>query len=85
MNILDNVIILALIAGAFFLGKKISDNYNSGIIEHLLFQLRLNSAEKGVGYVAPPTKRKLVPIGQDFMDKLKETGHATQSLRTPHT
>lgn len=84
MQILDNVIILLLIVVSFVAGKKISDSYNERIIQELIYQLRLDAAERGVGYVAPPVKvpKKFVPIGQPFMDKLKEQGHATQALRT---
>lgn len=85
MQILDNIIILMLPVLAFIAGKKISDHYHESIIQHLEYQLRLNAARDGVGYVAPPVKKKLVPIGQPFMDKLKENGHATQALRNPHT
>lgn len=85
MQIVDNLIILILIAASFFAGKKISDSYNASQIQELQYQLRLYAARDGVGYVAPPVKKKLVPIGQPFMDKLKENGHATQSLRTPRT
>lgn len=84
MQILDNIIILTLIVLAFIAGKVISDRYNERQIQELEYQLRLFAAEKGIGYIAPPTKKKLVPIGQPFMDRLKETGHATQALRTPH-
>lgn len=80
MQIVDNVIILLLFVLAFFAGKRISDGYNRKIIEELQYQLRLRSAEKGVAYVAPPP-RKRVPIGQPFMDRLKENGRATQTLR----
>ena len=85
MQILDNVIIILFIIAAFLAGKKISDNYNQSIINELEYQLRLYAAEKGVGFVAPPPKKKFVPIGQPFMDRLKENGHATQTLRTPKT
>ena len=81
MQMLDNFIILALIALAFFVGKKISDNYHDRTIQELQYQLRLESAKFGVGYVAPPpTKKQRVPIGQPFMDKLKETGRAVQQI-----
>lgn len=83
MQIIDNIVILLLIVAAFFAGKRISDSYHAEQIAELEFQLRLEAAQKGVGYVAPPQKKKYVPIGQDFMDKLKSTGHATQTLRTP--
>ena len=81
MQMLDNFIILSLIALAFFVGKKISDNYHDKIISELQYQLRLNSAKEGVGYVAPPARKQRVPIGQNFMDKLKENGRATQQIR----
>lgn len=81
MQILDNIIILLLPVLAFFAGKRISDNYHQQTIDELIYQLRLNAAEKGVGYVAPPAKKKYVPIGQQFMDRLKENGRATQALR----
>ena len=80
MQILDNLIILLLPVIAFFVGKKTSDRYNADIISELEYQLRLNAAQKGVGYVAPPEKKRYVPIGQPFMDKLKETGRATQKF-----
>ena len=82
MQMLDNFIILALIVLAFIAGKVISDRYHEKIIQELQYQLRLNAARDGVGYIAPPVKKQLVPIGQPFMDKLKETGHATQAIRT---
>lgn len=78
MQILDNVLILILPVIAFFLGKKISDDYNNSIIQELQYQIRLRAAEKGTAYVAPPSKR--APIGQVFMDKLNEQGRATQKL-----
>lgn len=85
MQIVDNIVILLLIVLAFIAGKRISDNYHSEQIEYLIFQLRMTAAEKGVGYVAPPVKKKYAPIGQPFMDRLKKTGHATQALRNPPT
>ena len=82
MQILDNVIILLLPVLAFWAGKHISDRYHEEIIDELRYSLRLNAAERGVGYVAPPVKRQRqrVPIGQPFMDKLKETGRAVQQI-----
>ena len=80
MQIIDNIIILMLPILAFIAGKIISDNYNDKIISHLEYQIRLLSAKEGIGYVAPPSK-KYVPIGQPFMDRLKENGHATQQIR----
>lgn len=79
MQIIDNIIILLLPVIAFIAGKKISDSYNNTQIQQLEFQIRLLSAERGVGYVAPPVKKK-VPIGQPFMDRLHEHGRAVQQL-----
>lgn len=79
MQFLDNLIIILLPVLAFLAGKRMSDNYHASQIEELEFQLRLQAASQGVGYVQPPV-RKRAPIGQDFMDKLKEHGRATQRL-----
>ena len=84
MQILDNIIILTLPVLAFIAGKTMSDRYHERIIQYLEYQIRVNAAEKGVGYVAVPQRKQRVPIGQPFMDKLKENGRATQSLRNPN-
>lgn len=88
---LDNVIILSLITGAFFTGKFISDKYHSRIYtEYENFKseyeylIRLNAAQHGVGYVAPPRRVKQAPIGEDFMVRLKENGRATQQITPPN-
>lgn len=80
MQIIDNIIILSLPILAFLFGKYVSDSYNNKIIDNLDEQLRVKSIEQGIGYVAPPTK-KIIPIGQDFMDRLKENGHAVQQIK----
>ena len=51
MQLLDNVIILLLIIGAFIAGKVMADRYNERIVAELQYQLRLNAAQNGVGYV----------------------------------
>ena len=79
MQILDNIIILLLFVIAFIAGKKISDRYNQRRISELEYHIRLNAAEKGLSYVAPPVD--FMPIGKDFMDKLRQQGHATQAIR----
>lgn len=86
MQILDNIIILTLIVLAFIAGKHISDKYNADKIRELEYIIRLNAAEKGVGYIAPQPVRKYTPIGQEFMNKLRENGRATQKVsRTEET
>ena len=85
MQILDNIIILLLPIIAFIAGKRISDRYNANQISELQYQLRLAAAEKGIAYVAPPSAKKYMPIGQNFMDRLKQQGRAVQKLSTDST
>ena len=80
MLTIEALVSLILIVVSFSAGKLISDRYNDRIISELQYQIRLYSAQHGVGYVAPPQKKKIVPIGQPFMDKLKETGRAVQKI-----
>ena len=83
MFIFYGLLILGLIVLAFLGGKCISDSYNQCIIEELRYQLRLYQTKEGVGYLVPPVKprrRTYMPIGQPFMDKLKENGRATQQI-----
>ena len=81
MNILDNVIILLLIIGAFIAGKAISDNYHKQTESEYEYVIKVLAAGNGLGYIASPQKKKQVPIGQPFMDKRSEHGRATQMLR----
>lgn len=80
MQFIDNLIILLLIALSFYAGKRMSDNYHNATIAELEFQLRLIAAQNGAGYIAPP-QRKYMPIGQQFMDKLRKEGRATTKFR----
>ena len=80
MNILDNVIIIFLIVGSFIAGKVISDRYHEKIESEYEYMIKVIAAERGVGYITPPDKKPRVPIGQPFMDKLRENGRATQVL-----
>ena len=80
MLTIESLVALILIILSFISGKHISDSYHQSQIQELEFQLRLMAAEKGVGYVAPPVRRR-APIGQPFMDKLKENGRAVQQIR----
>lgn len=84
MLTVENLVILVLIVLSFISGKKISDSYNEKRISEIEYQLRLMAAEKGVGYVVPPAPRS-TPIGQPFMDKLKENGRATQRIEKHQT
>lgn len=84
MQILDNIIILCLPVISFFVGKRISDSYSNARIQELQYQIRLMAAEKGIGYIQTPVMKR-VPIGQNFMDKLKENGRATQRIEKSQT
>lgn len=79
MLTIEALIALILVILAFIAGKCISDSYNEKIISELQFQLRLSAAKQGVGYVAPPPRRR-AQIGQPFMDCLKQNGRAVQKL-----
>lgn len=80
MPMLDNLIILSLIVGSFFLGRHITIHDYEKLISYYNYFYRMDAAKQGVGYVAPPIKRHRTPIGQDFMDKLHEEGKAVQKF-----
>ena len=85
MQILDNLIILLLIVGAFLGGLVLSGIYWRRLINEWRYTCKILSADKGLGYIVPPERENTFPIGQDFMDRLREKGHATQAIRTPRT
>ena len=78
---LDNIIILLLIVLAFVAGLSLAGHFYSQMLAQHQYTEKILASDKGLGYIAPP--QKFVPIGQPFMDKLKETGRATQKLRRP--
>lgn len=82
MLILYLCLFLILFCLAFYAGKKTADNYYEKIISELQYQFRLGAAQQGVGYVAPPQRRK-ANIGQQFMERLKENGRAVQQINNP--
>ena len=83
MQILDNVLILALPILAFIAGLKLAGHYYSRILAEYQYAEKILSAGKGLGYIALPQLKKSGPIGQDFMDRLHNSGHATQAIRNP--
>ena len=85
MQILDNLIILLLIIGAFLAGLVLSGIYWRRLINEWRYTCKILSADKGLGYIAPPEGDNTFPIGQDFIDRLKEKGRATQAIRTPRS
>ena len=79
---IDNIVILSLLVLSFMAGKKISDSYNDRIIRELQFQIRKNDIEKGIGYIPHHIEKRKDPIGQEFMDRMRKNGRATQAIRT---
>lgn len=79
MNILEDLFVLALVVFAFLYGRYDSDRYNSQLVEELKYQIRIISAQHGVGYTAPPPPRR-ERIGRQFMQKLKQNGRAVQKI-----
>lgn len=77
MQIIDNLIILALIIGAFRAGMKVSDHYNAKIKAQQEYCSKILAAKDGLGYIAPPQD----PIGPEFMDHLLKHRRAVQALR----
>lgn len=84
MQILDSVIILALLVLAFIAGLKLAGHYYTQVIAEIEYASKILAGDKGLGYIAPPAHKEVVPIGQEFMDRLRTHGHATQALRTTH-
>jgi len=80
---IDILIILLLIVGAFLGGLALAGMYWRRLINEWRYTCKLLAADKGLGYVAPPEDKPVFPIGQEFMTRLRETGHATQAIRTP--
>lgn len=81
MIILYGAIILLLLVGAFAAGKVIADRYHERIEAEYEYMIKVIAAERGVGYIAPPERKPQNHIGQPFMDRLRETGRATQAIR----
>lgn len=79
MQLIDNIVIIGLIVASFFLGRHITLRDYEKLLDYYNYFYRMDAAKQGVGYVAAPSKRR-APIGQNFMDRLKETGRATQVL-----
>ena len=83
MQIIDNLIILSLIVIAFIAGLKVAGHYYSQMVSMHEYTEKIMASEKGFGYIAHPGKH--MPIGENFMDRLKTNGRATQVLRKSQT
>jgi len=74
------LIVLVLIVGAFAGGLALAGMYWRRLIEEWRYSCKILAADKGLGYIAPPENKPL-PLGQDFMNRLKTTGRATQAIK----
>ena len=85
MNILDNFLIIAIHVLCFYAGMRISDKYHEQERQRVETEVRLANARFHANdyavYVPPaPVKQKRMPIGQPFMDRVKQNGRATQQI-----
>ena len=81
MQLIDNLLILLLICGAFVTGLYLSGRYYKKLLSELQWILKVMTAEKGLGYIAQPEEIPTSPISQSFMDHLRQHGRATTALR----
>jgi hypothetical protein len=82
---IDNLIILLLIIGAFIAGLATAGMYWRRLVNEWRYSCKILAADKGLGYIAPPEEETVLPLGQDFMDRLKANGRATKAIRTPRS
>ena len=84
MNIIDMIVEVGLYAACFVAGMRTSDRYHEEQRRQIEYEVRLAQARMKAKdfapYVAPPAKRRRMPIGQPFLDKLKSNGRATQQI-----
>jgi len=88
MQMLDNVIILLLILGAFIFGLRLSSYYHTNAAEHERYMLRKQYARLQAGldaddiaqpYVAPQVRQKFT-APPEFINALKRGKRATMRV-----
>ena len=85
MKLLDNFLIITCIVAAFTAGVLLANRYHNKAEQEKDYALRRLAAYKHAGldyydsgpYVAPPIRQ---PLGQQFMDTLREKGRAVQQI-----
>ena len=82
MQILDNLIILLLIVGAFLGGLVLAGFYWRKIVNELRYTCKVLASQNGLGYIAPPEATTEGPITQAFMNHLHKNGRATTAIRS---
>lgn len=85
MKLIDNLIILLLITGAFVGGLYLAGLYWRRLIHQWQYIAKIMAAQNGVGYVAQPDEEREPLIGEEFMEHLVKHKRATQAIRTPQT
>ena len=87
MQIVDNLLILMLIAGAFLYGKYLGDKYHKEAETEKQYALRKQYVRLKAGcdaddpaqpYVAPPQASR--PIPSEFIEHLRRNKRATMQL-----
>lgn len=85
MDILVYLVLVITHFACFLAGLKISDKYHDEKQQEADYQSRLAVARQRAGdfsVLIPKQEIKQMPIGQPFLDKLKENGRATQQINT---
>ena len=85
MQILDNLIIVAIHVLCFWAGMHISDKYHREQEAKVDYEVRLAQARIQANDYSVYVPRKRMPIGQPFLDRLKTNGHATQHISPEKT
>lgn len=81
MQILDNLIIICLVALSFFAGVRLADKYHREEKQQVEREVRLAQARMLANDYAPyvaPVKR--MPIGARFEERLRTNKRATQQI-----
>jgi hypothetical protein len=81
-KLIDNLLIVMLIAGAFVSGLYLAGRYYKKLLAELQWLLKVLVADRGLGYIAPPKDEPDSPISQEFYEHMRKNGHATTALRT---
>lgn len=85
MNVLDNVIIVTLIVGAFAAGMKIADRYHNQAWREQVYALQKQYARLQTGCDADDPVQPYVPfsVPEEFANRLKSNRRAVMQVTSP--